>query len=42
MREEAICKEPFVLKYGLDKYKSQGMCDKAVGACLLILKFVPD
>ena len=31
-----------VLKYCHDKYKTQVMCDKAVDACLLSLKFVPD
>ena len=28
MREKAVSKEPFMLKYCLDKYKSQEMCKK--------------
>ena len=35
-------KKQFVLKYCLDRYKSQEICDKAVDACLPALKFVPD
>ena len=31
-----------MLKYCLDKYKTQEMCDKAVNAFLAALKFVPD
>ena len=31
-----------MLKYCLDRYKSQEICDKAVDACLPALKFVPD
>ena len=31
-----------MLKFPLDRYKNQEMCDKAVDDSLLILKFVPD
>ena len=31
-----------MLKYYLDRYKSQEMCNKAVDAFLVTLKFVPD
>ena len=31
-----------MLKYCDDKYKTQQMCDKAVGSFLQALKFVPD
>ena len=31
-----------MLKYWLDRYKTQEMCDKAVDACLPALNFVPD
>ena len=34
--------EKAVSKYCVDKYMSQEMCDKAVDACLSLLKFVPD
>ena len=39
---KVVSKEPFMLKYCLDKYKTQEMCDKAVDAFLPALKFVPD
>ena len=35
-------KEPFILKYLFDRYKTQEMCDKAAYAFLPPLKFVPD
>ena len=31
-----------MLKYYLDRYKTQEMCDKSVDTCLLALKLVPD
>ena len=31
-----------MLKYSLDRYKTQELCDKAVDAFLPALKFVPD
>ena len=31
-----------MLKYYLDRYKIQEMCDKSVDTCLLALKLVPD
>ena len=31
-----------MLKYCLDRYKTQDMCDKAVDTCLPALKFAPD
>ena len=31
-----------MLKYCLDRYNTQEMCDKAVNAYLPVLKFVPD
>ena len=35
-------KEPFMLKYCLDKCKTQEIYDKAVDSYLLALKFAPD
>ena len=40
--EKAVSKEPFVLKYCLDKYKSHEMGTDAVDACLPLLKLVTD
>ena len=37
---KVVSKEPFMLKYYLDKYKTQEMCDKAVDVCLPTLKLV--
>ena len=42
MCDKAVSKDPFVLKYCLDRYKSQEMRNKAVDAFLPTLKFVPD
>ena len=42
MFEKAVSKEPFLLKYCLDKYKYQEMCEKAVDAFLPLLKSIPD
>ena len=38
---KVIYKFFFILKYFLDKYKSQKMCDKTVDDYLSTLKFVP-
>ena len=32
----------FILKYYINRYKSQEMCSKAVDACIPELKLVPD
>ena len=32
----------FSIRYDLDQYKTQQMCDKAVDDCLAALQFVPD
>ena len=32
---------PFSLRYTLDQYKTQQMCDKAADGCLAALKFIP-
>ena len=37
-----VSKDPFMLKYCLDRYKAQEMCDKAVDDFVSRLKFVPD
>ena len=37
MCEKAASKGPFMLKYCLDRYKTQETCDKAVDACLSLL-----
>ena len=42
MCDKIVFKEPFMLKYHLDRYKTQEMCDKAIDFYLLTLKFVPD
>ena len=42
MYDKLVSEEPFMLKYCLDGYKTQEMCDKAVDAFLSTLKFVPD
>ena len=42
MCDKVVSKEPFMLKYCLDRHKTQEMCDKAVGVCLPALKPVPD
>lgn len=41
MCNEVVSKEYFMLKYCPDRYKTQLMCNNAVNACLLALKFVP-
>ena len=35
-------KEPLMLKYCLNRYKSEEMCNKAADTCLAELKFIPD
>ena len=42
MYNNAVSKDPLMLKYYLDRYKTKGMCDKAVDAFLSTLKFLPD
>ena len=42
MYDKFVIKEPFLLKCCSDRYKIQEVCDKAVDAYLLTLKFVPD
>ena len=42
MCDKVVSKELFMLKYCLDRHKTQEMCDKAVGACLPALRLVPD
>ena len=42
MCDKAFFEDPFMLKYCLDRYKTQEMCGKAVDDFLPTLKFVPD
>ena len=42
MSDKVASKDPFMLKYGLDRYKIQEVCDKAVDVFLPALEFVPD
>ena len=42
MRHNVVSKKSFMLKYCLDRHKTQEMCDKAIDACMPALKFVPD
>ena len=42
MCDKTFSEDPFMLKYCLDRYKAQGMCDKAVDNFLPTLKFVLD
>ena len=42
MCDKIVSGDLFMLKYFLDRYKTQGMCDKAADAFLPPLKFVPD
>ena len=42
MYNNAVSKDPLMLKYYLDRYKTKGMCDKAVDAFPSTLKFLPD
>ena len=40
--DKVVFKEPFMLKYCCDRYKTHEMCDKAVDACFPTLKCIPD
>ena len=42
MFDKVVSKEYFILKYNLETYKTQEICDNAVGTCLPVLKFVPN
>ena len=42
MCDKIVSGDLFMLKYFLDRYKTQEMCDKAADAFLPPLKFVPD
>ena len=42
MCDRAFSEDPFILKYFLDRYKTQEMCDIAVDNFLPTLKFAPD
>ena len=42
MCDKIVCNGPFMLKYCLDRYKTQNICDKVVDDFLSTLKFVPD
>ena len=42
MYDKAAFNDHFILKYCLDRYKNQEMCDKAVDDSLSALKFVLD
>ena len=42
MCNKIVSGDAFMLKYFLDRYKTQGMRDKAVDAFLPTLKFIPD
>ena len=42
MCNKIVSGDAFILKHFLDRYKTQGMRDKAVDAFLPTLKFIPD
>ena len=42
IQQKIVFKEPVMLKYCHDRYKTQEMCDKAVDAYLPSPKFRPD
>ena len=42
MCDRIISDDSFSIRYVLDQYKTQQMCDKATDDCLAALKFVPD
>ena len=42
MCDNFVSKKTFMLKYCLNRYMTQEMCDKAVDAFPPILKFIPD
>ena len=41
MYDKVVPEDLFILKYCLDRYKTQEMSDKTVDTFLLTLKFVP-
>ena len=42
MCHKAVSNNSFMLKYCVDRHKTQEMCDEAVDDFLPVLKFVPD
>lgn len=42
MREKSVFKRPNMLKYCLDRYATQEMCEKTNASCLLAIKCDPD
>ena len=42
MREKSVFKRPNMLKYCLDRYTTQEMCEKTNASCLLAIKCDPD
>ena len=42
MCDKSVLEDAFMLKYFLDRYKTQEMCHKAADGFLPILRFVPD
>ena len=42
MFDKAVSKETFLLKYCIDRYKTQEVCDKSVDTCLPLLKIILD
>ena len=42
MCDSVVSEDTFLIVYCPDKYKSQRMCDEAVGNCLAAFKFIPD
>ena len=42
MCDKAVSSDSFMLKYCINRCRTQKMCDKAVDDCLPTLKFLPD
>ena len=42
MYESILCQDTFWVRYVIDQYKAQQMCDEAVNDCLSELTFVPN
>ena len=42
MCDDAVCNNPYTLKYVPDKLKTQEMCDDVVHKDAWLLKYVPD
>ena len=42
MCDRVVSEDTFMLKYCLNRYNTQNMCDEAVNDCLLAIKFVLD